>query len=271
LEREGTRIGSVPKELFNVHGEDGTAVDPSSAIFPILRSPQGELPVVVGTGFYIAHQGLFATARHVLEECFDTQREPTIPLTIVHRFPAENRIVFRPVTRAFLHNSSDIAVGMAAPMRHGATGDDLWASSLVLSSKAVEVGCAVTTYAYPNAITIGDESDEHRIYVNPLFYAGEVVQCFPEGRDRIMMPGPCYQTSMHLHGGASGGPVFDSRTGRVCGINSTSFADATDVSFISMINGLLEIDICGVVLDASKGEETVKLSTLIALGYVPYE
>ena len=85
------------------------------------------------------------------------------------------------------------------------------------------------------------------------------------------MPGPCFSTSMHMHGGASGGPVFDQASGRVCGINSTSFSGATNVSFVSMIEGLLDIDIEGVVLDAEKGPDQVKLAHLVDLGYVHRE
>lgn len=271
MERAETRVGSVPKELFHVYGQHGKILDPSSAIFPILRNPQGVAPEVIGTGFYIAHQGLFATARHVLEECLDAQGKPTIPLTLIHRFPERNEVVFRPVVRACLHNGSDIAVGVAAPMRNDASGESLWANSVVLSSRPVDVGGVVTSYAYPNAITVAEDPEKHEIHIHPLFYSGAVVECFPEGRDRVMMPGPCYQTSMHLHGGASGGPVFDSNTGRVCGINSTSFASATDISFVSMIHKILEIDIEGVVLSAESGEATVRLAKLISLGHVPYE
>jgi hypothetical protein len=271
MERAETRVGSVPKEHFHVHGQDGKQIDPSSTIFPILRNTPGVAPEVIGTGFYIAHQGLFATARHVLKEAFDAQGKPTVPLTIIHRFPDHNQIVFRPVIRACLHNGSDIAVGVAAPMRNDSTGKDLWANSVVLSSKVVDVGSIVSTYAYPNAVTVARDPEQHEIHIHPLFFSGAVVECFPEGRDRVMMPGPCYQTSMHLHGGASGGPVFDSKTGRVCGINSTSFASATDVSFVSMIQKLLEIDIDGVVLRPERGEETVRLSKLVSLGHVPYE
>lgn len=271
IERVETRVGSVPKEHFLVHGQDGNAVDPSSVIFPILRHPEGLAPEVIGTGFYIAHQGLFATARHVLKACLDEHGRPTIPLTILHRFPAANKIVYRPIIRACLHNGSDIALGVGAPMRSDATGDGLWANSVVLSSKPVDIGSMVTTYAYPNAITITRNADRHEIHIYPLFYAGAVVECFPDGRDRVMLPGPCYQTTMHLHGGASGGPVFDSQTGRVCGINCTSLSGATDVSFVSMIHKLLEIDIEGVVLDARRGEETVRLSQLVALGHVRFE
>ncbi|MFT4506514.1 S1 family peptidase [Caballeronia sp. 15711] len=271
MERAEARVGSAPKEFFQVRGKDGTTVDPSSVIFPILRNPPNELVRVVGTGFYIGHHGLFVTARHVLEECLDAENNPTIALTIVHRIPAKQRVVFRPIIRAFMHNRADIAIGMGGPMRHDDTGEDLWANSVVLSSRPVNAGDSVTTYAYPNSTTALGEGGRQNVHLYPLFYRGNVVECFPGGRDRVMMPGPCFQTSMHLHGGASGGPVFEPDTGRVCGINSTSFSDATDVSFVSMIGGLLDIDVDGVVLNTGEKEQSVALSRLAALGLIPLE
>ncbi|MDP9153700.1 MAG: serine protease [Pseudomonadota bacterium] len=271
MERAEARVGSLPKELFQTRAKDGTTVDPSSVIFAILRHPTDELVRVIGTGFYIGHHGLFVTARHVLEECLDAENKPTIPLTIVHRIPTKQRVVFRPIIRAFMHNGADIAVGMGAPMRHDDTGEVLWANSAVLSSRTVNAGASVTTYAYPNSTTALSGGGRQNVHLYPLFYQGKVVECFPDGRDRVMMPGPCFQTSMHLHGGASGGPVFEPDTGRVCGINSTSFSDATDVSFVSMIGGLLDIDIDGVALNAGEKEQSVKVSHLVALGLIPLE
>jgi hypothetical protein len=273
MERAEARVGSAPKELFQVRAKDATTVDPSSAIFPILKNFPDELARVVGTGFYIGRNGLFVTARHVLEECLDAENKPAIPLTIIHRIPAKQRVVFRPIIRSFMHKGADIAVGMGGPMRHDDTGEDLWANSAVLSSRPVCEGAAITTFAYPNATTELCEGDHQKVHLYPLFYQGKVVECFPDGRDRVMMPGPCFQTSMHLHEGASGGPVFENDTGRVCGINSTSFSEATNVSFVSMIRGLLDIDIdiAGVVLDPDQGEQTVKLCCLVELGHIPFE
>jgi Trypsin-like peptidase domain len=272
MEREEARIGSSPKDQFEVRSKDGKRVDPSSAIFPIIRQPNppyGDVRVV-GTGFYIGHHGLFATARHVLEECLDEKGKPTVSLSIVHRFPKTQTFTVRPIIHCFLHNGADIGVGMGAPMQCTETQEKLWANTLVLSSKPVASGDKVLTYAYPNATIKRSAADMHKAYFYPLFYQGIVTECYPSGRDRVMMPGPCFLTSIHLHGGASGGPVFD-QFGRVCGINSTSFDGAPDVSFVSMIGGLLEIDIDHAVLDTEKGPERVRLARLIDLGHVPME
>jgi hypothetical protein len=272
MEREGARVGSSPKEHFEVRSKTGAKVDPSSTIFPILRQPNppyGDVHVV-GTGFYIGHHGLFATARHVLEECLDESGKPTVSLSIVHRFPQTQTVTLRPIIHCFLHNGADIGVGMGAPMQHTETRENLWADSLVLSSRPVDRGDKVLTYAYPNATTKRSAADMHEAHFYPLFYEGIVTECYPSGRDRVMMPGPCFLTSMHLHGGASGGPVFDG-SGRVCGINSTSFDGAPNVSFVSMIGGLLDIDIDHAVIDDAKGPERVRLARLIDLGHIPVE
>ncbi|MBB5464147.1 hypothetical protein OKW30_006733 [Paraburkholderia sp. Clong3] len=273
MEREIAKVGASPKDGFDVRSSTGSKVDPSSAIFAIIRQPDppyGDL-TVIGTGFYICHYGLFATAKHVLKECLDKRGQPTIPLSIVHRFPLTQTVQVRPIIRAVLHDSSDVAVGMAAPMQHRTTRENLWSDSVVLSASEASIGDKIATYAYPNATTERIADDWHKAHLYPLFYEGTVVECYPHGRDRVMMPGPCFRTSMHMHGGASGGPVFDLRSGRVCGINSTAFPDSPDVSFVSMVSPLLQLDIEGVTFDASTPPQTVKLARLVELGIVPYE
>jgi hypothetical protein len=52
---------------------------------------------------------------------------------------------------------------------------------------------------------------------------------------------PYYQTSMHLHGGASGGPVFNGG-GRVFGIASSSYEGAVDLAFVTPVIGVLAIE-----------------------------
>jgi hypothetical protein len=46
------------------------------------------------------------------------------------------------------------------------------------------------------------------IDIRPTFYDGDITEYFPAGRDRVLLPAPCYRPSMIIHGGASGGPSF---------------------------------------------------------------
>lgn len=71
---------------------------------------------------------------------------------------------------------------------------------------------------------------------NLLVCAGEVVDRFPTGRDRVMMPWPSLEVACPSWGGMSGGPVFNSE-GEIIGLLSTSFSttDGNGPSYISLL------------------------------------
>jgi hypothetical protein len=71
--------------------------------------------------------------------------------------------------------------------------------------------------------------------------AGTVEKYHPEGRDSSMLPGRCFQTSMDISAGASGGPVAFG-DGSVFGINSTGW-DGVPVGFISSVEDLFELEV----------------------------
>jgi len=101
-------------------------------------------------------------------------------------------------------------------------------------------GDLVATYAYPNAIIQSAETGQ-LLSFNPEFYEGRIVEYLANGRDRVMLPGPCYRTDMVIHHGTSGGPVAGP-SGRVFGINSTGF-DGTDDFYVSRIDEIFSLEI----------------------------
>lgn len=54
--------------------------------------------------------------------------------------------------------------------------------------------------------------------------AGQVTAIYPEGRDRLLLPFPCFEFVADVRGGMSGGPVFNDR-GHLVGVVSTSLLD----------------------------------------------
>lgn len=102
------------------------------------------------------------------------------------------------------------------------------------------IGDLVATYAYPNTI-IETTPQGQVLSFDPKFFEGRIMEYLPNGRDQIMLPGPCYRTDMVIHHGASGGPVAGP-SGRVFAINSTGF-DGTDGSYISCIDELFSLEI----------------------------
>lgn len=64
----------------------------------------------------------------------------------------------------------------------------------------------------------------------------------------------------HVHGGASGGPVFGA-DGRVFGINSTGW-DQTALSYVSRINELLDLELPSVEFPPGSAPRAMSLREL---------
>jgi hypothetical protein len=77
--------------------------------------------------------------------------------------------------------------------------------------------------------------------------------------------GVAERTSINLHGGASGGPVFFD--GHVFGVASSSFDGAEDVAFVTPASALLEIRVPTRIAEIDS-EETEALGTIAAGGQI---
>lgn len=231
---------------FGFRTGDGVQIeDGSPAIFPVVKtSPDGTIDLI-GTGFFVTTVGVFVTAKHVLEAVFDhrTGRQLSPP-GIIH-FHEKGGYLIRPVLRCAFHPRADLTVAVAAPMTRDSDGTSLTNKILTLNTGVVETGSHVMTFSFPRHENLRTDLGQV-IHLTPDYYDGNVVEHLPNGRDRVLLPGPCYRTTIKIHHGASGGPVF-SPDGRVFALNSTGF-DGTDDSYVSGIGGILDLAIDDVVL-----------------------
>lgn len=78
--------------------------------------------------------------------------------------------------------------------------------------------------------------------------------------------GPCDETSMVLHGGASGGPVVG-KAGNVFAVNSTGFDD-DDISYLSPINEVLRLPLPNLKLPNKQEIASTCISDLANAGWV---
>ncbi len=264
MELHAAKAGEADQSRFTAQDETGKPATPGEAIVPILKQIQGNKWQLIGTGFFITVNGLVATAKHVLMDVLDNTGTQTHPIAIF-QFLSNDIFIIRPLLRCVVNNASDVAIGVAAPMNHRVTGESLRNRSLILSTRALSKGEPVFTYAYPN--TVHEYGAPQAIYFNPRYYEGRVCEFFPEGRDKVFLPNPCYPTSIAIHGGASGGPVFDAY-GRVCGINSTGFAGCPDISFISRVHELLPLTVTDIKLSEAAPPGEVSIQRLVELGHV---
>jgi hypothetical protein len=255
--------GEAPSGALRAIAANGDIVNPDEAIFPIVaQAPDGRFRLV-GTGFFIAENGVFATAKHVLLDVFDRKGTQTAAIGLVQFLPGDQYLL-RPILRCVSHEIADVAVGIAAAATHKETGAPAPNKLLTLTVKQPKLGDPIATYAYPKTVFAGDRSQQMHFY--PAYYEGRVEEYFASGRDRVLMPAPCFQTSMHVHGGASGGPVVGP-DGAVFGINSTGY-DGTDCSFVSSVTDILSLRIPGVITPRDTSGRGVSVQELAEEGFV---
>lgn len=258
--------GAAPEGDFFTTDQYGKTVDPSTAIFPILKMSRTGQYSLIGTGFFVAPEGVFATASHVVDE-FVADDGSTDGVPLIIQIMGDNSYVKRPILSVNKHPNADISIGRVAPMQSPSRGK-LKNPVATLSESVPATGEVVVTYAYPR--TVFQPGEERQAgYLWGEFFKGEVQEHFLQGRDRVMLPGPCIQTSIFLHGGASGGPVSDSR-GRIIGVNSTGYEDE-GLSFITPLYLLKDLKVEGILTSPDARETFTTVAELVRIGMMSFE
>jgi len=148
----------------------------------------------------------------------------------------------RKIVHVFQHKIADIVLGMCSwDIRQ----PDLFIENnlLTMARAQPEIGETVHTFAYPKNKVVKMKDGSFVGEFMPMYQFGEVVEYFPNGRDKTFLPGPCYQTTILVEGGSSGGPVFN-KEGKVVGINSTGYEGVDPpLSFITPISEIFEFRI----------------------------
>jgi S1-C subfamily serine protease len=264
MEREKTKFGEADSSRFQPIDGNGESAFLDGTVVPILKQLPDTTWEFIGTGFFITINGVLATARHVLTDILDDKGIPRCPLAVFH-FLQNGIYLKRPVLRFSVHQKADVAIAVVAPVKNNNTGAMINNKIPTLSTAPLEIGETVFTYAYPNTVLVTGVPQQ--IHFNPRNYEGKIVEFYPTGRDSVLLPNPCYQTSIAIHGGASGGPVFDTQ-GKVRGINSTGFPAFPDVSFISRTEELLPLQVTDIALQPGLAPESVSIARLAELGHV---
>jgi hypothetical protein len=234
--REDAQEG-ISDTPYSAVAEIGYEINASDAIIPIVLKSQNEKQLsVIGTGFFVGPD-IILTARHIFEG-EDLQR-----IACLQVLSKSGEYIFRPFRQVIPHRKTDIVLCQLHPMRNGRHGIDLLNHALIIGGPVPSLATELTTYAYPD-VSARRYKDVLHMLIAPHHYDGKVLDVFPIQRDSVMLNFPCMRTSIHLHGGASGGPVVDIATGTVVGVNTSSFSGATDESYVALISSMRAVFRC---------------------------
>jgi V8-like Glu-specific endopeptidase len=211
-------------------------------VFPILKAlyyPDGtEIHRLIGTGFFLNSDGLFLTARHVLNQdrgaALDREDASGFAVYCVHTVNLQRKAVARYVDLSSIkmRNDTDIAAGRVEPRQFGegdpsVTAEELKSTACVrlVTGDTLAVGTRIWSVAYPLTTVKQPQPGQVAIHAQSDAFEGTITKHYPERRDLGMLNWPCYETDMDIKGGASGGPVFIAGSGGVvCGINCSGFS-----------------------------------------------
>ena len=259
--------GEAEKGKYELVDGNKKKVSDIDAIFPILKEINPAEWELIGTGFFITDNGIFVSAKHVFMDVMDKNGKQKYPIFILQKLP-DKQIIQRNVRYCSTNDVADVGIGVLDQLKNDSTGELIQNKIITLAPVAPDLGETIVTFAYPRHNKIIEYDSFGYIFL-PDFYDGKLEEYYINGRDQVKLPAPCYRTTINIHGGASGGPVFGP-SGHAFGVNSTSFNSAPDISFVSRINEILSLRVNDISIYGSKPESTT-IFELAKRGFVKFQ
>ncbi|MDQ3777021.1 MAG: serine protease [Pseudomonadota bacterium] len=147
--------GEADLNTWDFEAGNGPLPNPMGHTFPLLKHDAEGQWRLIGTGFYISNEGLFVTAKHVIDDLFEGDRQ-IASLAIMHPrsesglFGAQEYLIRR-IIQCWLGDIADIALGVAARATNNLTRGMLSHWSWPLTWSVPSVGTAAATYAFPRS------------------------------------------------------------------------------------------------------------------------
>jgi len=267
---------------------------------PVLIN-DGKQVVCAGSAFNIAPDGLWVTARHVLEAALRVVGDnPDAHIFLLWVDPHEGELVAHGEDQAHPHrraatipvtghsrdtvNLSDLAILRAGMLNDDGTPFEFPLTRL--SARVPKTGTAVAAFGYPRFDVSSDVWEEQlraTAFVPTLAVAtGHVTDVYREGISTFRdpwdesysgkLPTVCFATSARFDRGMSGGPVMD-EDGAICGIvcsgNDLSAEHPSDISFASATPFIFTLP---AMLDSDDlHEAAMTVNRLAQIGVVPVD
>lgn len=238
----------------------GRTLSSEEPIFPLLSfDPKTSTWKCLGTGFFIHNFGGFVTAKHVF---FDDDGKHVPTLYAVQTTESQERHL-RVIRHFVAHPNADVGVGFLGQHRlvDGTNVKPEIATCFQIDTEPLSIGDQIRTFAFPLTTTELDEQENSFEFTFMGNWSGGIIkECHEEGFS--LLRNKCYQTTMKIESGASGGPVL--RNNLVVGVNSTGYDVSEDEEPISLISPIeLIFD-----LAVPTGSTTKTIKMLIEEGYI---
>jgi hypothetical protein len=230
-------------------------VDGITGIAPIFKVSFGGQATLIGTGFWLTEKGHLVTAWHVIADNIGKNGVDEGPICAMQTY-ADRRVVPRVLRKTSQHRTYDLALSETIGPA-GYDADPTWTFAITMEEPKVRdfIGTysflsidqnfdgekyeGITTDTFSAVLAIPDLDLICDLKFATRINRGKILEVFPDRRDTVMMPFPCFRSDIPIYGGNSGGPVFD-KEGRVCGINCTSYK-GQDIAFHMPLKGILDL------------------------------
>jgi len=213
---------------------DGVSIDGGRSIVPLIGMKSNNTPLFLGTAFFISPIGaIIVTAKHCL---FERENQPWKSLAIF-QFVEDHKYVLRPIRHSYW-NQSDVAILVPYPMTKKDTPGHVRNPIPTLTLAYPEKGSYIASFAYPQSTLDVIAEKTAKVFVNDTWHYGQIEDFHENGTP--MLRNPCFQSSMEIKGGSSGGPVAN-QNGHIFAINSTGAETTPEISAYSFLS---PIDLC---------------------------
>lgn len=175
--------------------------------------------------------GLAICATHVLEDQGNLEKIQSGEATLVAQAPFQDGMLLWTVLRVSTVPGTDLAV-LSMTLSSGFPADRRF-SVASMTTRMPGIGDVLTVTGLSALRPTEEISGATRIEMNTGCMLGRVIDRYPNGRDRTMLPGPCVAVECDARGGMSGGPVFDNR-GYLVGLVSSSY-EGGSTTFVSHV------------------------------------
>jgi len=233
-------------------------------VLAIVAGGGDKRPLAWGSGVFVA-PGVALTATHVIQDYWRELDEEggwrdskaaTFPIQAIQYIPRLDRFVTWHVFLATHRDSSDVAVLQLTPEESQYPDGYDWRYP-TLDLRPVSAGTRVQAFGFPTAEVVYDsDSKGWSLQHAAGGSVGEITNVFPDGRDKVKLPFPCFEMNIETRGGMSGGPVVNIE-GNLCGIVTSGWSfqePRPHVSYASMLGPAMTLPIAGTGNLGAEGE-----------------